>query len=69
MSVTTIGGDGVWEFKLDHTDGTCKFFINDYFLYAQHAWFMLAMHVGDIKIDQSKPIKITISVENVERSQ
>jgi hypothetical protein len=67
MSVTTTGGDGVWEFRLDPSDGCCKVFINDYFLYAQHAWFMLSMHVGELKVDPSQPIKITISIENVEK--
>lgn len=68
MSVKTVSGDGTWEFTLDSRDGTCKYIVNDYFLYAQHAWFLLSMHVGELKIDPNKPIKITIKVENVDKS-
>lgn len=39
-----------------------NWFIHDYFMYVKLAWTTLVIHVGDIKPDLSKPMKIKLEI-------
>jgi hypothetical protein len=42
--------------------GSGQWFIKDYFLYIQMAWTTLVIHVGDIKYDENKSLKLRIEI-------
>lgn len=58
MTGMTEGGT----YKNRYEIGPKYWFVKDYFLHVQMAWTTLVIHIGEHKIDTSRPLVLTVEV-------
>ena len=60
--LSLLGRKDKEKYIYEYTFQPGNWFVKDYFLFIQTAWFNHVCHVGDVDYDITKPIKVTIEV-------